>query len=94
MLRQYPPYWQIGSLEVEAGAALGDKIIFTVGLGDGADDGTLVIGGEVDTELLLLGGAPYPVGLRQLGAAGCTHCRLLQTAPGSQQSDGVLHGLP
>ncbi len=93
MLRQYPPYWQIGSIEVDAGAELADEIIFTVGLGDGAEDGTLAIGRDVGTELLP-GAAPYPVGLRQLGAAGCKHWRLLQMAPGSQQSDGEVHGLP
>lgn len=82
-------------MEVDAGAELGDNDIFTVGLGDGAEDGTLVIEGEVGTELELLpGAAPYPVGLRQLGAAGCAHWPLLQTAPGSQQFDGEVHGLP
>ena len=77
------------------GSGLGGDVVAVVGFGDGYVDvdGELVTGVAVGTELLLTA-APYPVGLRQLGAAGCTHWLLLHTAPGSQHLDGEVHGLP
>ena len=70
---------RIVGVQAEAGATTGtEDMAFP---GDGGDVTAITIGD------------PNPVGFKQLGADGCTHCLLLHTAPGSQQSDALMHGL-